>query len=139
MRRMISIGVLVCAIGASPAPLALCEQDAAPPDERFEMHDLEAGKIREGECTEVREVSGKVTRVERDKASESVAIFRVRADDGKDWTFDALRLKANMRAAVKEEFDAAIAEGDRVEISLYMCGENFERIAVDAIAIRRPD
>jgi hypothetical protein len=138
MQRMIFIGVLVCVFSTWPLPLALCSQNAATPDDRFEMHDLMSGKIREGECTEARVVLGKVTHVERDKVRKWVTAFSVQADDGKDWTFDALRLKDNMRAAVKKEFDAAIAKGDQVEISLYRCGENYERIAIDAIAIRRP-
>ena len=139
MRRMISMGVLVWVFGASPLQPALCHQDGSPSDPHFEMHDLVAGRLTEGECSEAREVSGTVTRVERNRKSKMVTAFRVRSDDGKDWTFDALKLKDNMRANVKDEFDAGIAKGDRVKLSVYICGEKDDRIAVDAIAIRRPD
>jgi hypothetical protein len=110
---MISMGVLVWVFGASPLQPALCHQDGSPSDPHFEMHDLVAGKLTEGECSEARRVSGTVTRVERNRKSKMVTAFRVRSDDGKDWTFDALKLKDNMRANVKDEFDAGIAKGNQ--------------------------
>lgn len=139
MKLMISIGVLLCVAVAPPPPLALCNQDADSPDSHFEIHDLVAGTIWEGECNDVTEISGKVTRVERDKTHDMVTVFKVRSNAGKDWTFDAVGMKQNMRVAVRDEFDNAIAVGDRIELAIYLCGEKFDRIRIDAIDLRRPD
>lgn len=138
MRLIISMGLLACILGTSPLTTATCHQGQGPTEPHVELHDLVAGKLYDGECSEATEISGTVTRVERDRKHRWVTVFRVRSDDGRDLPFDALKLKDNMRANVKEEFDRGIAEGDRVELSVYLCGEKKDEMVIDAIALFRP-